>query len=59
MKVAWILHFGYAVQEDREYRYQRYGNDRNHNRKHIESILKTPSLEDWSGEVPEFWRGVR
>lgn len=39
-----ILHYGYARQEDRERKYQRYRGRPGHNPKHISSILKRPTL---------------
>lgn len=41
-----ILHFGYATQEDREAKYQRYSSmQHNHNQQHINSILEKPTLK--------------
>lgn len=59
LQLASILHFGYAEPEDREFRYKRYAGDKNHNKKHIESILSTPDLVEFRGEVPKFWKGYR
>lgn len=42
-----ILHFGYARPEDREAKYTRYAAGKGHNRSHVQSILKRPSLVDW------------
>lgn len=53
-----ILHFGYAVQEDREKKYQFYSNLKHgHNNAHIESILKHPKLEEIEFDGPQVWRG--
>lgn len=58
--VGFILHYGYADPVDRELRYERYKNDRNHSPQHIKSIMSgTPDLDIWRGETPEVWRGVR
>ena len=58
VKLAWILHYGYATHEDRVYRAERYKDDRIHNTKHIASILTTPDLQEWYGEYPQVWRGL-
>lgn len=48
-----ILHFGYARSIDRQRKYERYTlHNFGHNPIHIESILTSPSLERWAGEVP-------
>lgn len=40
-----IVHFGYAAARDRESKYQRYVGDRNHNPKHVASILQPGDLK--------------
>lgn len=50
-----LLHLGYAREEDRVAKYERYSSlpDHGHNSDHIESILKPPVLRKWEGKVPE------
>lgn len=50
-----VLHLGYAKDEDKQSKYDRYSSlgEHGHNNSHIESILKTPSLEKWEGMVPQ------
>lgn len=45
---ASILHYGYTQAADRQAKYERYTThtDSGHNRRHIESILTTPRLEE-------------
>lgn len=55
-----ILHFGYAIEEDRQKKYNFY-NSRSHchNEEHIQSIIaKNGALEDCDFEV-NMWRGVK
>jgi glycosyltransferase involved in cell wall biosynthesis len=56
-----LLHFGYSVEGETERKYSLYrGQEGNrHNSKHVDSIVKTPTLSDWKGPVPKFWLGVR
>lgn len=42
-----ILHFGYARAADREAKYARYAAGRGHNRSHVQSILRRPTLVEW------------
>lgn len=51
-----LLHFGYAREEDRRARYDRYMGlpDHGHNPKHIKSIISKPTLEPWPGVAPKF-----
>lgn len=44
-----LLHLGYAREEDRQAKYQRYSAGRGHNPKHIQSILTRPRLKTWTG----------
>jgi hypothetical protein len=57
---ACILHYGYAHPADREEKYRRYVGRREHNSKHVESIMSTPLLVDvdLKGGGPDVWRGV-
>jgi glycosyltransferase involved in cell wall biosynthesis len=49
-----LLHFGYATEEDRKIKYDRYANAPlgQHNRSHIMSIISQPKLETHTGPVP-------
>lgn len=47
-----LLHFGYARQEDRIAKHDRYFDQPGHNKTHIDSILGEPVLVPWQGEVP-------
>lgn len=51
VKTQWVsmLHYGYATQEDRVRKYARYFGAPGHNPKHINSILKHPTLTGWEG----------
>lgn len=52
-----ILHYGYAVEEDRKRKSEFYNSlEHGHNNSHIQSILKKPQLEDLDIRV-EFWKG--
>jgi len=55
-----ILHFGYATQEDRQAKYERYTSMKNHghNEKHIQSIMQNPTLDSLGGKL-DFWRGTK
>lgn len=54
-----ILHYGYAHEDDRVEKYQRYSNLSGHSSEHIESILRPARLAEWIGPEPEVWRGIR
>lgn len=56
-----LLHFGHAVPEDRQERYDRYTAlpNHGHNPKHINSIISGPALEKWEGPIPNVWRGLK
>lgn len=48
--VGKILHYGYATEEDRQAKYDRYmrlDGGRYHSPQHLKSILMPPSLEEW------------
>lgn len=49
-----ILHYGYAREEDRIRKHERYTSivANGHNDRHIQSILKEPTLRAWDGEIP-------
>lgn len=49
-----VLHLGYARDEDKKAKYERYSSlsQHGHNDKHIKSIIETPELELWKGKVP-------
>lgn len=47
-----ILHYGYTTPEDRKAKYERYRYGKGHNRVHIDSIQRTPSLTRWVGMNP-------
>lgn len=42
-----LLHFGYTTVEDREAKYARYSILPGHSKRHIESIVRDPRLQDW------------
>lgn len=50
-----FLHLGYAKDEDKRSKYERYSSlaDHGHQNDHIQSILKTPKLEKWEGMIPD------
>lgn len=50
----YLLHYGYAMYEDRCSKYDRYINLKNHghNESHIQSIIREPMLENWNGPIP-------
>lgn len=50
-----ILHYGYAIYEDRCAKYDRYKSmkDHGHNPAHIDSIMREPTLIGWKGPVPQ------
>jgi glycosyltransferase involved in cell wall biosynthesis len=50
-----VLHLGYARDEDKQAKYNRYSSlaQHGHNDKHIESIIKIPTLKKWEGSKPE------
>ena len=49
-----MLHFGYASDDDKKIKYERYSSlyNHGHSNKHIESILSAPVLEEWHGITP-------
>jgi glycosyltransferase involved in cell wall biosynthesis len=50
---ASILHYGYFRDPDRRRKYSAYmGYPGRHSVRHVESIMATPSLERWTGEIP-------
>ena len=61
MSLAHILHFGYAIENDRIKKYNNYSSmkDHGHNKNHIESIMQEPALAEYSGPIPKFWRGFK
>lgn len=56
-----LMHFGYAVAEDRDTKYRLWSSmaTPGHSSAHVESILKEPLLVPWTGARPEVWRGRR
>jgi hypothetical protein len=61
-----ILHYGYAKDEDKQEKYDRYmgkiKEDKKkqlHSSKHVKSIIETPKLVEWKGNVPKVWTGPR
>lgn len=50
-----VLHLGYARDEDKKSKYERYSSlqEHGHNDKHINSIIHNPTLKKWEGVVPE------
>lgn len=54
-----MLHYGYARDEDKKAKYDRYSSHKGHGGEHIESILKPAKLAEWRGEIPKVWTGVR
>jgi hypothetical protein len=55
-----LLHFGYALEEDRVAKHRRYTSlrDHGHNKNHIESIIKNPVTTNWLGSTPVAYRGT-
>lgn len=54
-----LLHFGYAKEQDRIDRYDRYTSlvNHGHNPTHILSILSNPTTKKWvGGETPRLWQ---
>ena len=51
-----VIHLGYAKDEDKKLKFDRYENlaDHGHNDNHIQSILQTPTLREWNGMLPRF-----
>jgi len=49
-----MLHYGYARAQDQASKKERYTElyDHGHNNAHIQSILDTPTLEPWTGQIP-------
>lgn len=56
-----LLHVGYVDAADRDEKYERYSslNNHGHNNAHVESIVATPQLRPWTGDLPPIWRGIR
>lgn len=54
---VYILHFGYSQLKDREAKFLRYTSLKNHghNEKHIRSIVQTPELMKWKGQIPKWY----
>ena len=52
-----MLHLGYARDEDKQAKYERYSSlsEHGHNNSHIQSIIKQPKLEKWEGTKPEVY----
>lgn len=50
-----MLHFGYALDDDKNIKYNRYTSlyNHGHSNKHIESIITIPTLIEWNGIVPK------
>lgn len=50
-----VLHLGYARDEDKKSKYERYSSleEHGHNNSHIESIIEKPVLKLWEGQIPE------
>lgn len=46
-----IMHWGYATQEDRVAKFERYRAGKGHNPKHVASILQKPDLVPWTMEM--------
>lgn len=55
-----LLHVGYMAKEDRIEKHARYtGHPQSgHNKTHIASIITTPRLEQWQGQLPKIWKGL-
>lgn len=51
-----LLHFGYANEEDRKEKFDRYANlkDHGHNPNHIMSIVRKPVLKPYTGHLPDW-----
>jgi hypothetical protein len=56
-----LFHVGHLDPEDRQSKHQRYTSLKNHghSKKHIDSIITKPTLQEYLGIVPKFWRGLR
>lgn len=56
-----LLHFGYLNPADRKEKFNRYNNldQHGHNPAHIASIMKPPTLKEYLGQTPDWWRGTR
>jgi glycosyltransferase involved in cell wall biosynthesis len=50
-----VLHYGYANKNDRDEKWNRYSNlsFHGHNDSHIKSIIESPTLKPWTGDIPE------
>lgn len=59
IQVVNLLHFGYTIENEAQRKYDLYkkteGNT--HNPVHINSLIEHPTLSEWGGPVPKFWRG--
>lgn len=51
-----VLHFGYAREQDRQEKYERYSSmsQHGHNPNHILSIVRRPKLAPYEGHVPDW-----
>lgn len=60
MSFGTVLHYGYARDEDKQAKFDRYTSlkDHGHNKDHINSIITLPRLSEWKGNVPKVWRGT-
>jgi len=56
-----LLHLGYACEADRKNKYERYTSivKNGHADSHIQSIMQTPKLQLWDGDIPNYRRGIR
>lgn len=45
----WLLHLGYAKEEDRVAKYERYSTRTGHGDSHVASIIQPPTLRRWDG----------
>jgi len=59
--VCSLLHFGYSVEGEAQRKFDLYSSVVGdlHNPNHIRSIVETPTLGDWNGPTPKWWRGVK
>jgi hypothetical protein len=56
----WLLHLGYAQEEDRKAKYLRYTvSPGGHANTHIQSILAEPTLVPWDGPLIDLYLGSR
>lgn len=56
-----LFHVGFLESADRQVKYERYKSLPNHGHsdKHINSIITKPTLREYPGITPKFWRGIR